>query len=301
MRHSKPVVTCLLLLIAITRAAAQQDSPADSKTVVVNGTVTDSITGQPVVHAHVVLTDFLSANLFGAITSSDGGFSMEAVPPGTYSVAVTHRLYVANTKIESPTQVTVKAGDNLSALNIQLVPASVISGRIVDEKNHPVPGELVEAFGPTIQKSVQSDDLGRFRIAGLSSSHYLVKARSYNSPLPPEIRTDGTVEINYAATYYPNALNPESAVQVQTQPGRETSNIVIKMKTTPIVRVSGMVVGSPPGSGNVSMSLQSNFSGTSIRLDEMNRFTLWRVDRGTLREHAGKQHRECDIADRCRR
>ena len=177
------------------------------------------------------------------------------VPPGTYSIRATRRGYQVSMSMAGPPQITVKPGEDLLPLAISLVPAAVISGRIVDERNRPVPRASVEAIGRYSQASAMADDLGRFRIANLSSKWYLIKAKIGEVGLAPEVRTDGTAEVNYGTTYYPNSLSPGAAVQVQAQAGQETSDIVVRLKPAPIVRVSGVVAGVPAGASNIAVHL----------------------------------------------
>jgi hypothetical protein len=66
-------------------------------------------------------------------------------------------------------------------------------------------------------------------------------------PLPLEIRADGTAEVNYAATYYPSALDHKSAARVEVAPAAEVTGIDIKLVRTRITHVTGKVIGAPPG------------------------------------------------------
>lgn len=269
----------LLLVSLIHLPLTAQKASAPVKPATIKGMVTNSVTGEPVPRAHVVLNGFSGGSVYGAMTTADGRFSMLSVPPGTYSVAATHRGYQPSANFPSAPQITVKTGEDSSDVAVNLVPSAVISGQVVDDKNRPLPGASVEVIGEDSRGGGLSDDQGRFRIAGLSSGRFLVKARD-NGMLPPEIRTDGTVQVNYGTTYYPSALLLESAVPVMTQAGRETAHIIIKMKPAPLVRVSGAVTGNPPGESGVSLALASETGSSSVSLDPMNRFTLWGLNQG---------------------
>jgi hypothetical protein len=280
LRNNVSTLALLFLAVVCLTAMAQKAAPA-IKTGTVKGLVINSVSGEPVIRAHVVLNGLSVGNVYGAITTADGRFSMLSVPPGAYSVATTHRGYQPSMNFPSAPQITVKAGEDLADLTVRLIPSAVIIGQVVDDKNRPLHGASVEAIGEDSRESALSDDRGRFRIAGLSSESFLVKAKLNGMLTIPEIRTDGTVPINYGSTYYPSAPSPESAVAVQTHAGHETADIVIKLKPAPLVRISGIVTGNPPGSTGISLAVGSQNGATSVQLDAMNRFTLWGLDQGS--------------------
>ncbi len=278
-RNNLSRLVLLLLTVLCLPVIAQKAAPPPAKTAAVKGIVTNSVTGEPVIRAHVVLSGSSSGNVYGALTTSDGRFSMLAVPPGNYSLTASCRGYQGPITFPSSPQITVKAGEDSSDVAVKLVPSAVISGQVVDGKNQPVPNAWVKAIGEDSSGSGLSDDLGRFRITNLAGSRFLVKAR-INESLPPEIRTDGTIQVNYGSTYYPSSLSPQSAVPVATQAGRETADVVIKMKPAPLVRVSGAVTGNPPGDPRLSFAIASETGSFTVALDSMNRFSLWGLDPG---------------------
>jgi hypothetical protein len=88
-------------------------------------------------------------------------------------------------------------------------------------------------------------------------------------PFPPEIRTDGTVEVHYAPTYHPSAPDAQSATRVTVGPATEVTGVDIKMIRTPLIHISGKVVGMPPGAKGGFMNVQPNTSrmGTQVKPD----------------------------------
>jgi hypothetical protein len=134
-------------------------------------------------------------------------------------------------------------------------------------------------------ESATTDDKGQFRIGGLQPGKYRIKAAPQAMPLPPETRTDGTTDINYSPTYYPDSLAEKQAARVEVQPAAELTGIDIRLVRTPIVSVSGRVSGLPPGARNVSIDVQrhssmgeSSQSGSIVKPDRT--FTIWRLDPG---------------------
>jgi uncharacterized GH25 family protein len=272
----------LLLLLASAPAAAQGDSPDDHKPASFSGAVTNSVTGAPLPHAHVRLSQRGSnTRVYGAMTDEQGRFSITAVELGTYAATAEHRGYSPvsgswpNGSDREPKELTLKAGEEVKDFALQLVPYAVISGRVVDANGVPVDKATVGAINGVPSHSAETDDRGQFRIGGLSSGRYLIKAL-IGGRMPPEVRTDGTVEINYAPTYHPGSPTAESAQPVQARAGEETSGIEIKLLPAPVLHVSGTV------------ATVGKAKSLDVFLDSTHRyevgpdmeFTMWRVPPG---------------------
>jgi hypothetical protein len=111
--------------------------------------------------------------------------------------------------------------------------------------------------------------------------------------IPPEIRSDGSTEIRYSATYYPDSVTPQSAVPLDILPGADRTGIDIRLVRAPIVAVRGTVSGiaagmsaflevrkvEPPrgpgtgrGDGNLRLGDPVNPDGS---------FVVWGLDPGT--------------------
>jgi hypothetical protein len=128
-----------------------------------------------------------------------------------------------------------------------------------------------------------TDDRGQFRIGGISPGKYRVRAVPQALPLPQEIRTDGTAEVYYAATYHPGAVHEKGATRVVVGPGTDVTGVDIRMVRTPILRVAGKVSGIPEGAKNVFVQMiQANggqsSSGGQVKADGS--FEIWRPNPG---------------------
>jgi hypothetical protein len=141
----------------------------------------------------------------------------------------------------------------------------------------------VEAVGGGSHRFAETDDRGEFRIGGLRAGRYLVKTvQTRESDLgPPEIRTDGTAELNYIPTYYPSSANAKSATPVEARAGEETGGIEIKLAPAPILRVSGTVSNVPQNYAGAGVTLdgghgQQRWANTGRDFA----FTFWRVPLG---------------------
>ena len=128
-----------------------------------------------------------------------------------------------------------------------------------------------------------TDDRGQFRIGGLSPGKYRVRAVPQSLPLPPEIRTDGTVEVYYAATYHPGTVDEKSGTRVIVGPGTDVSGVDIRMARMPIVRLAGKVSGIPEGAKNVYVQMMQANGGQSSSAGQVKAdgsFEIWRPNPG---------------------
>jgi hypothetical protein len=279
-RTSNLVLPAVLLACLVpVSLSAQQDSSPPPKPASLAGTVTNSITGEPIAHAHIRLDAYPHA--FGAITMVDGHFSMNAVPPGTYTIFAEHRGYRSTTGREASKPLEIKSGEKITDLVVQLVPDAVISGRVLNSSGSPSDNIRLLVISAGQTGYAATNDRGEFRIGGLGQGRYLLKALSFFQGMPPEIRTDGTAEIRYAPTYYPSATMPRSAVPVQALAGQETAGIEIKMVPAAVLHVSGFVSNMPEGPWqNVVVSMPDGPIQNQFRVGPEMKFTIWEVAPG---------------------
>jgi hypothetical protein len=265
-----------LFLAAASAAIAQ-------KPISVQGVVTNSVTGEPVLRAHVSLRFSTTGQQgqaqqkrYGALTSVDGKFTITGLDPGAYSAAIDKTGFITTSDIP---MLNLQAGDVKDDLKFKLLPAGSIAGRVLTAEGDPVYNALVviENYPAT----TTTDEKGQYRIGGLAPGKYRLRATLQDIGMLPEIRTDGTKEIHYAATYYPSVLLPASATRVEPRAGSETTGIDIRLVRTPIVRITGRVEGLPPGLDNAHIELRkgrSTSSNGSLKPDGT--FELWKVDPG---------------------
>ena len=236
------------LLLASCAAAAQ----STDQLATIEGSVTNYISGEPLMRAHVSLGGNTIAGKqvrYGAVTDTSGKFSISGLPPGTYGAQVERVGFVTGSTGWPATGITLAAGDRKSGVKLQLLPFGAISGRVVNPDGEPVEFAQVTAEGPAGPVGMISgtDEHGVYRLGGLRPGRYRVRAAMQMRVLPPETRSDGTTEINYIPTYYPNAATAPAAGRVAVQPGSEATGIDIRLSKAPIVRVSGTVRDLPQG------------------------------------------------------
>ena len=107
---------------------------------------------------------------------------------------------------------------------------------------------------------------------------------SWTPPVPPEIRTDGTREVHYARTYYPDALTVKAGQRVEVGTGAEAMGIDIRLVQTPIVTVSGRVLDVPAGGRTVIRAVASAATGGGVQMSNNVKadgsFHIWQLDPG---------------------
>ena len=122
---------------------AATDQPAD-----VSGVVTNSVTGEPVVRAHVSLHPTSNRpnstqQPYGAMTDAEGKFSITSVPPATYFV-LAERVGFEAAQTTSRA-IKINPGDKKDDFKLQLIPEGAINGRVLDANGDAVEGAQVTA------------------------------------------------------------------------------------------------------------------------------------------------------------
>jgi hypothetical protein len=276
-------------MLAAAAMLAAQTAPQPAS---VSGTVTNSVTGEPILRAHVMVRctsgDRQKVQNYGALTNEKGEFSITPIPPGDCSANAERVGFVSSMRGES---YALTSGTHKDGLKLPLTPTGAVAGRVVNAAGEPVQNVDVSAeMGNGNSSSATSDDKGEFRIGGLRPGKYRVKAAPQWIQFPPEIRTDGSVEQHDAATFYPGSLDAKTAQRLEVKAGTEVSGVDIQLVRTPVVLVSGKIAGMPADLKNVVVNIQPSGQSSIVRADGS--FTMWRLDPGkyTLQaQHWGGQ------------
>lgn len=275
--------SCGLLLAAFAMAQTPPE-PAS-----LEGTVTHSITGAPIPRAHIALRGSgANAKSYEALTTAEGRFSISGVVPATYQASADRiGFYMpADAAGRATVEVVLRAGDKKEALKFRLAPLGSISGRVTDAEGEPVESaDVAIQTGPLgYFSSIRdtTDDKGRFRLLGLQPGKYRVKATmSTVMPTPPEVRTDGTVEVRYVPTYYGGVTEYKAATRIEVGIGMEVDGVEVRLVRAAPVRISGKVVGVPPETRGVSLMFSQTYGSRSISgVKKDGTFEVWNVDPG---------------------
>jgi len=228
-------------------AATNKDD--EPKTYKLEGTVINSVTGEPVRRALVEITPSWPPVLTGA----DGKFVFENLPDEEWSIEVTKPGFFAK-GAENTNTFQVKPGD--SPVTFQMLPEAVLTGRVEDRNGEPVERALVRVMAVNFNMGhaehrqigqATTDEDGNFRIANLNVRRCWVMVQ----PNQVSARTSandvqGIKEGFPAIVYYPAAGDLASATPIQLLPGREAEARFL-LPTEAIFQISGTVTGAPLG------------------------------------------------------
>jgi len=189
-----------LLGIALLALVAQNASIGG---IVVRGT------GGPLSKANVELrgADNDALVFSTATTEDDGQFLFQSVRPGRYRLVVSRQGY-----IRSPLAVSVAAGQQLNGVRLNMAPTGAIYGRILDSNGAPLGNIDVQALKlsypqgqrvMTVVQTVQTNDLGEYRLFWLPPGRYYVAAvhTEVQDPMNRRMRSGGATILGAASFF----------------------------------------------------------------------------------------------------
>jgi protocatechuate 3,4-dioxygenase beta subunit len=280
MKHA--FVLAILGLLGLTPATAQHANPP-TNTASIEGLVTKEPGSEPLkkVVLQVIAEDQTNGSNYTVTTDSDGSFDIEKVAAGRY------RIYVEKTgfvEINSRGRraegrfLTVRSGEEIKDLWLQMIPTAVISGRIVDQDGDPMPDAAVFVLrkkpGGKLETAgaEHTNDLGEFRFHGLFPGQYLVVAmpppdlRDYEREHEKQSKETDQTEMRYLTTYYPGTYDAAQASAIAVRPGDELP-VTLTLTPARAYRVRGIVTGIPAGH-KAAVELISVASQTILRSNE---------------------------------
>ena len=247
-----------VLSLVITQAVAQE-APRG----VIRGQVQRAGTAEAIAGADVTVEVSTAGGAAGAAvrlkTDRDGRFEVTAVPPGRYRVFVRREGYFSSSSernAEEVVSVSVGADGNASDVSIVLVPAGVISGRVIDGFGELLPKANVRAFTviregerDTLKPAATdvSDHRGEFRLFWLPPGEYVVQAE------PPGSATGRTGSSLKA--FHLNTTELALAARIELKAGDSRDGIDIALPSAMIrppsktFKVSGQVMSTLTAAG----------------------------------------------------
>jgi Carboxypeptidase regulatory-like domain len=250
-----------------------------------SGRVTASDTGKPLRRALVQATSPDNPQGRSISTDADGRWELKALPAASYRIRIQKGGYVAifygqMRPFAQGKVVDVSDGQVVEKLDVSLPRAGVITGAVMDEFGEPVTGVRVAAMRYGYQSGQRrlmnsgvgalTDDIGQFRLHGLTPGEYLISA-AMSFGLLFGSSDDRT---GYATTYYPGTLISTEAQRVRVSEGQEIPQITFNMGSTRIASISGTAVnssGKPITRGFISLATLSDGAqtmvGTSLKPD----------------------------------
>jgi hypothetical protein len=182
-----------------------------------------------------------------AVSDNAGRFSVKDLRPGDYVFETGFEGYFLSSSHPLLTKISAGATTNV---RLTMNPGAVISGRVRDGAGEPVINANVEIVrlsyrgGYPVLRSAGSqatDDRGEYRLFWAPAGEYYVVA----SPAAPVRNPRGPHNIE---TFYPSALNANTATLLTVKPGDEITGIDITMHAGRVAKLSGAITSSvtPP-------------------------------------------------------
>lgn len=294
---------------------ASGERNADAGAGVVRGRVVEAGTGSPVPGARVGGGVRRTAGEV-VLTDATGAFELSAVPAGTTWISASKPGYCgARGQPSGQRRLTVRAGETTQGVEVVLHRLSAIVGRVLDQAGEPVVGAHVSVHRrgrdgvqpyELAGASVQTDDLGHYRVHSLAPGEYLVGARpptSMRQDAAPRAPADGARE-RAVPSYHPAATTAAAASWVTVGDATETS-ADIALQTAALGRIAGTVVdrhGRPVAAGAVNVrgtedSPALRIVGAGFPIGPDGRFAIADVPPGSYRLLAVGHTSETDAAE----
>jgi protocatechuate 3,4-dioxygenase beta subunit len=226
----------------------------------ISGTVVKLAEDEPLRKATVQLQSLDDPDrTMAAITDGDGRFELKRIEPGKYKLRVSRAGYVVQEygqhKPGDPGAVlSLRPAQQMKGLMFWLAPSAVIAGKILDQDGEPLASVVVSALREAYSQgkrtlstysTVETDDLGEYRLFGLEPGRYFVSAvyprwarfggNGDGSPLA-NLQPEG-----YAKMYYPGTPDQSKAIPVAVKSGEEVSSTDIFMRQVLVYHVRGHV------------------------------------------------------------
>ena len=209
----------------------------------IEGVATDAVTHQAMPGVHVTLRLIRGDEKYGAISGRDGHFSIRGMTPALYSLRAQRSGY-----IHMPVaNMTLKPGENVTGLTVEMTPHAVIEGHVFDENGDPVQNVDVSAL-PAVSGSPESkvamvmddrtDDRGHFRLVLPPGKFHVITSEARYS-----MRNDSLGPLAYGATWYPGAQSKDGATPIEVAPGRDVTGIDIHFARMRGMAIRGTVTG----------------------------------------------------------
>ncbi|MGD0498019.1 MAG: carboxypeptidase-like regulatory domain-containing protein [Bryobacteraceae bacterium] len=182
-------------------------------------------------------------------SDEQGRFAFRGLEAGGYRISARRQGFIDPNQAGANfpnSQLWLGEGQQLTGYMVRVTAQSVIAGKVLDEYGDPVTGAQVfarRAAGSAIPGrpamaggSVQSNDLGEYRIANLSAGDYVVAAAL------PVYRIKAGPQLIYATTYHPGTAVASKAAPVHVADGAVAAGIDIKLAKVNTFTIRGTVV-----------------------------------------------------------
>ena len=273
-----------------------RDTPAKTGTATIRGRVLAADNGQALRKAQVRASspDVRENRL--VTTDVDGRYEVKELPAGRYTITAAKGSYVSLSfgqlrPFEPGKPLDVREGQTIEKVDFFLPRGGVLTGRVLDEYGDPASDVAVQVMrSQFVQgqrrlipagRGAMTDDIGGFRIFGLSPGQYYVSATlrpgigpgigagigpGIGQVLIGDIARTADDRSGYAPTYYPGTPNVAEAQRITLDVGQAISDLVMTLAPVRLATVSGTAIDSAgrPFAGAMIMVGESRGLGMMV-------------------------------------
>ncbi|HEY2236154.1 MAG TPA: carboxypeptidase regulatory-like domain-containing protein [Candidatus Angelobacter sp.] len=278
----------LFVLFILSISLSLRALPSEPE-VLVEGTVTNKLTGAPVKGAHVIYTRIASgsdpaASPISRDTDIQGHFHLE-LGPGSYRLWVeregfARQSYGSGVPEGTGSVLTVAPGQELHDIAFRITPLGALSGRVLDQDGDPLQGVGIQVLRVSYASGMRqlipvagasSNDRGEYRCYDLPAGRYFVLATPKGSPLSHPMEAGALVpEVQdaYVPLYYPGVVELESASAVPVPEGGDIQQIDFRLQSIRATTLRGRVSGPVKFDSNqIQVILAHNDHGFASYID----------------------------------
>src|SRR6185437_5547575 len=299
----------------------------------VEGHVTNALTGEPIGGATVHLYPLgrrrgTPAQAQTAASQQDGIFRFDFVPQGNYFLSAEAGGFVTAGGRWRAERLVVDSGQQVTGVVLQLNPQGTITGKVLDENGQAVPVATVQAYSIYSMRgrvqlrrssSATVSKAGEYTLKNLNPGRYYISAEPQppvkkaaaqhrqtapDKPETPDISAGFVV--GFVRTFYPSALDLQSAAPFEILPGQPITEADIRLRRAATYEVRGKVALTDGALGHATVllsprdTLDSNILGKRARVGNGGAFelkdvlpgsyTLWLIGTYAPGESSGSRH-----------
>ncbi|MBL8241124.1 MAG: carboxypeptidase regulatory-like domain-containing protein [Bryobacterales bacterium] len=265
--------------------SALEGQPFNRSTTDFGGQVYSQESGAPVREATVVVEALSQAHygLNGASTDQAGHFKVRGIAAEEFRITILKPGYINSTvlvKVRRDPPMTFVNGvpTDGKAVRLPLVAQSIVAGRVRGVEGEPIMNAQVVLSGVSFKNGypttvvvtrTATNDLGEYRVAGLTPGRYYVSAYYQDSTTALGLRMSKSERANdsgerlteeFIPIYYPNEELIENASSIATFSGRVTDGIDLTLRTGRSASVSGSVRGASLPMRSIKVFIQPPLS-----------------------------------------
>jgi len=257
----------MIQYVILAALAAQQPPPAapadPEKLCKVEGKAVHSVTAEPLRKVRLTLMSLEGGarQAYAGATDAEGKFTLPKVEPGRYrlsaeKVGFVRQSYGSTGVAQMGTTLNLQPRQEMRDIVFKMIPQGVIIGRVLDEEGDPMPTVQIMVTSARTQGgrrqqmpagSGMSNDIGEYRVAGLSPGRYFLSAvaRQREGMMPAVVTVTSTAESDegYGTVYFPGTHDPAGATPIQIAAGAELRGVDLRLMKRRVVRIRGRVEG----------------------------------------------------------